>query len=336
MNIRRFSNPVILLFLTALTVFSVFGAFIGAGRAGRFFNSTPLALFWCLLFVFFITGFFVYASLRKNLVLMTIHAGCILVLAGGMAGSAKGRLLFDRLFDEHSFTRGAMSLHRGQSSHRVSLETGIAEMPFAIRLKDAFIEYYDTPSFHLNFRNGSHFDIPAEVGQIVVLPDGLGIVEVVKAYQNFKMKQVNGRMTPYESAEPGSNPAYELTLTPDGKAAETFYVFERLGMHAMSGRDYRAEYVAPRMVKDYKSILQVIDKGEVVRETTIEVNKPLYYGGYHFYQNTFAYDDTGPISGISITSVRGVWAVFVGYAMVFIGLVLRFWPKLLKGWGNDD
>ena len=204
-------------------------------------------------------------------------------------------------------------------------------MPFTIELKEAFIEYYDRPAIRVYFRDGAYCDIPAEVGGAVELPDDHGMIQVVRTYRNFKMKQLDGRMTPYESAEPESNPAYELVLVLDGKPPETFFIFERSGMHAMPGRSYRAEYAAPRMVKDYKSILQVIDKGQLVREKTIEVNKPLYYGGYHFYQSTFAYDASGPVSGILVSSARGVWVVFTGYAVIFIGLVLQLWPKILKG-----
>lgn len=322
----------IFLFLTALTVFSVYGAFVGAGRAQTFFNSIPMVVFWLALLVFLVTGFFVFASLSRRLELMLIHAGCVLVLAGGMVGSAKGHALMNWLFQRHSFTRGNILLHQGQSSNQVILETGsgVAELPFAVRLKEAFIEYYGKPVIRFSFGDGGSFDIPAEVGKGIEFSDGRGSVQVVEAYRNFKMKHVDGRMTPYESTEPGSNPAYELRFTPDGKPPEAFFVFERFGMHAMSGRSYHAEYVAPYRVKDYKSTLQVIDQGELIRETTIEVNKPLYYGGYHFYQSTFAYDSSGPVSGISVSSARGVWVVFCGYGMIFIGLVLQFWPKILK------
>jgi len=356
MNIKRYLNTVILLLMTGFTVFSIYGAFIGAPRAQVFFNSVPMVIFWCLLLLILVIGFFVYTSLSKHLPLMAIHAGCILVLAGGMVGSEKAhkvsdfateisKRLISRLLPSQqnndseqssqyrSFTKGSISLHQGQSSNQVTLETGtgVVELPFTVRLKEAFIEYYDKPAIRFYFRDGIHFDIPAEIDEGIEFPDGRGAVQVVGAYRNFKMKQVDGRMTPYESTEPGSNPAYELTFTPAGKPLETFFVFERFPMHAMSGRSYHAEYMVPRVVKDYKSTLQVVDKGELVRETTIEVNKPLYYGGYHFYQSTFAYDASGPVSGISVSSARGVWAVFVGYAMIFTGLVFQFWPKILKG-----
>jgi cytochrome c biogenesis protein ResB len=102
-------------------------------------------------------------------------------------------------------------------------------------------------------------------------------------------------------------------------------------MHAMGERSFHAEYIKPRMVKDYKSVLQVTEEGRLMKEATIEVNKPLYYSGYHFYQNTFAFDNSGPVSGIQVVSARGVWLVFIGYALILIGIVMQFGSKLRKG-----
>jgi len=334
-KIRQYLNVAVLLVLTVFTVFSIYGAFLGAKQAKVFFNSRSMIVFWCFLLLLFGVGFFVYASLRKRFSLLMIHAGCVLVLTGGMIGSQRGHALLDRLLQKDSFVKGTMLLHQGQSSNQAALDTdtGMGELPFTIGLKEAFIEYYDKPAIRFYFSDAtdSGFTIPAEVGKEIELPDDRGTLQVTGAYRNFKMRRVNGRMMPYEAVEPGFNPAYELVLVLAGKPPETFFVFERFGMHAMPGRSYRADYAAPRMVKDYKSTLQVIDKEQVVKESTIEVNKPLYYGGYHFYQSTFAYDTSGPVSGISVSSSRGVWAVFVGYGIIFIGLVLQFWPTLLKG-----
>ena len=124
MKIRQYVSLMILLLLAIFTVLSIYGAFLGAQRAKVFFNSVPMTGFWCFLFLLFVTGFFVYPSLRRRFALMAIHAGCVLVLAGGMVGSAKGHILLDRLLRMHSLTRGSMLLHQGQSSNQVALELG--------------------------------------------------------------------------------------------------------------------------------------------------------------------------------------------------------------------
>ena len=302
-----------------------------------------------------IIGFSVYLSLRKHFGLLLIHAGCVLVLAGGMYGSEKGHVASEfaakisgRFMawlrpsqdgnesspspQHRSFTNGSISLHPGESSNQVGVEASgeICYLPFSIRLEDAYIEYYDDPVIRMYFNDGVSFDIPATAEEAYHAPDHRGIVQITKIYGNFKMKRQNDQMVPYDSPDPGLNRAYELIYTPKAGNPEPFFVFERFPMHGMPGQSLRAEYIAPRMVKDYKSVLQVIDAGNPVKESTIEVNKPLYYGGYHFYQNTFGYDQFGPISGIHVSSARGVWIVFGGYAMIFVGLVLQLWPKLFK------
>lgn len=330
MKLRPYFNLMIVLLLAFLTACSVYGAFQGAQDARAFFNSTPMAVFWMLLLGLLIIGFFFYVSLRRRLWLTLIHAGCIFVLAGGMYGSEKGHVLTSRFFQKQAFTKGMIALRQGQASDRVILGEGeeTAQLPFHIQLKEAYIEYYDEAEiiFYLNAK--THYSIPIQVGHVFTLPNGEGTITLDAAYKNFKMTQQDGLMKPYDSPEPGLNPAYELTYTPKDQPPQHFFVFERFGMHALPGITFKAEFAAPRMIKDYKSTLQVVEKDKVVQEMTIEVNKPLYYGGYHFYQNTFRYDQWGPVSGIMVTSASGVWCVFGGYAMIFAGLVLHFGSKL--------
>lgn len=331
MNIRRYSNMTILFFLAVLIVFSIQGAFYGAERAQFFFNSLPMVIFWSVLLAFFVIGFFIYLSLRKRLGLLLIHAGCVLVLIGGMYGSEKAHQLSGRLFQKETLTKGSMSLQEGQSSSHVAIEQAeqTRHLPFTIRLEEAFIEYYDEPFIRLSFSGQTYIDLPLEVGKLIEISER-GTVQVVRAYRNFKMKQVDGSMIPYDATEPGYNPAYELMFIHKDGTTESFFVFEQFPMHSMPDRSYHAEYIAPRMTKDYKSHLQVIENGKVIKEKMIEVNKPLYYGGYHFYQNTFGYTNSGPVSGILVSSARGVWVVFLGYAMIFFGLIIQLWPKLLR------
>lgn len=93
---------------------------------------------------------------------------------------------------------------------------------------------------------------------------------------------------------------------------------------------YENETAAGAMVKDYYTILQILKDEIVVKEATIEVNKPLYYGGYHFYQHTFGADQFGAYSGLQVTSSRGTMLVFAGYALIFAALVRYFWFGVLR------
>jgi predicted Rossmann-fold nucleotide-binding protein len=211
--------------LALLADFSVLGAFAGADRAKLFFNSMPLVVFWCVLLALLVSGFFVFPGLRKRKMMLLIHAGLVLVLAGGMYGSALSHALLNRFAETPTVTRAFMFLPEGHTSGLALLENNqVVELPFEVHLKRAWLEYYDQS----------------------------------------------------------------------------------------------------RMVKDYKSVLEIIDDGTMVKTGEIEVNKPLYYRGYHFYQNTFNFEGSTPVSGLLVVSARGVWLVFAGYALILIGLFGHF------------
>jgi len=211
--------------LALLADFSVLGAFAGTDRAKLFFNSIPLAVFWGVLLLLLAFGFYVFPSLRRRRMLLLIHAGLVLVLAGGLYGSALSHTLLNRWTGGIKVPRAWMSLRQGHTSNVAFLENKHpVELPFAVYLKEASVEYYD------------------------------------------------------------------------GSA----------------------------MVKDYVSVLEIIDRGTTVKSAPIEVNKPLYYRGYHIYQDTFGFDGSAPVSGLMVVSARGLWLVFAGYAMIFIGVCGHF------------
>lgn len=325
-------NALILMLLAVFAACAVYGSFLGAQRAQVFFNSPPMIGFWCLLAAALAAALAADSILPRKSALRLIHAGCLAVLAGGLLGSPKAHRLTARWLGGPDWTKGQMQLQPGQSASQVKLQTEdqTGRLPFELRLKDASIEYYDKPAIGLYFNDGAGWVISAEKGGPIAIPDGRGTIEVSAVYRNFKLKSEQGQIVPYESDEPAANPAYQLIYRPAGGQPEIFYVFERFGMHALSGRTCRAEYIAPSVVKDYKSTLQIVQDGQVVKEAVIEVNKPLYYAGYHFYQHTFAYNQSEPVSGIMVVSARGIGLVFGGYGMILAGLAVQLWPKFLS------
>ncbi len=79
--------------------------------------------------------------------------------------------------------------------------------------------------------------------------------------------------------------------------------------------------------KAYRSYLSVLKDGKVVLKKKVEVNSPLVYGGYYFYQSN--YDPKDPTySGISVVRDPGVYIVFFGFFMLTIGGILRFYFKM--------
>jgi len=113
-----------LFLILVLFVFSVAGAFVGAQRAQRFFNSLPLSFFWILLAAVLVGGFAIFPRLVRVRTLLLVHAGCVLILLGGMAGSEAGHKLQKALFGIDKIKSGQMVIYEGYSENRLVVATG--------------------------------------------------------------------------------------------------------------------------------------------------------------------------------------------------------------------
>ncbi len=79
-------------------------------------------------------------------------------------------------------------------------------------------------------------------------------------------------------------------------------------------------------ISDYKSDLVILEEGQVVKSKTIEVNHPLHYGGYHFYQSSYD-DKAGRYTILSVSSDSGLALVYIGFALMAGGMFWLFWFK---------
>ena len=106
---------------------------------------------------------------------------------------------------------------------------------------------------------------------------------------------------------------------PDG-TTDTRYVFERFAGYLQNTDELKISYAPrqPQMIRDYFSDVTVIKDGKEVAGKTIEVNHPLHYGGYHFYQ--YSYDsEAGEYTILSVTSDSGLYIVYTGYWLLSLG-----------------
>ncbi|MEW6457018.1 MAG: cytochrome c biogenesis protein ResB [Acidobacteriota bacterium] len=79
-------------------------------------------------------------------------------------------------------------------------------------------------------------------------------------------------------------------------------------------------------IKDYVSTLKVYKNDKEMKSTEVEVNHPLKFEGYEFYQSN--YDPKNPeYSGIQIVKDPGVNVVWLGFVMLFLGLLHIFFIK---------
>lgn len=321
--------------LAAIGIFallSVLGAFYGAEKAKLFFNSIALQFYFSGFFVLIVIGFMRFRSLLRRPALFMIHAGCLLILAGAMWSSDSGHRLASRLFGSHKIPKGYMIIEEGTEEKHIFSEDfmqPLVELPFTIKLKDFRIEYYDKSStslLNITTADGWHSQIPAEVGQMVFLGQGKGEITVLRTFKNLKVRVLDGQRVVTDEEGTGSNPAVQVEIKqPDG-SKHTRYVFELFPDFERGDDELQLSFVShePPVIRDFLSEVAIIKNGKEVINKTIEVNHPLHYGGYHFYQHSYDAEN-GKYTILSVTSDSGLYCVYAGYWMLCLGIIWHFW-----------
>jgi hypothetical protein len=315
-------------FITLLFFMSIYGAFIGPERAKEFFNSIPLAVYWIAFILLLAIGIALFPRLIRKPALLFLHFACILILLGGIWGSQKANNLQKKLLGIDKIPEGAMQIFEGYSDNRViTRDNNQYELPFSIGLKDFRIEYYKAGNLYIKNQNGNSWRLPARAGKKYSLGDALGTVEIVRVFENFKMTVDGENRIAIDDTSQGSNPALQVQVTsPEGRTL-TRYVFEPSRGYMYPSDNFVMAYI--RDIRDFVSELQVIRDNKVAAEKDIEVNHPLHYGGYHFYQQ--AYDDReGKYTILKVTSDSGLSFVYTGYILLCLGICWHFWIGKLR------
>ncbi len=315
--------------IVLLFFLSVLGAFLGPQRAKDFFNSIPLAIYWIAFILLLGVSIALFRRLRRMPALLSIHVGGVFILAGALWGSVGGHALRQKFFGIDKIPTGFMQIYEGYSDNHVELEdNSIHELPFSIGLNDFRIEYYEQGYLHIQTRQGDYWRFPTEVGKEFFLGSKFGTVKILRAFENFKIPLEGENRAAIDDPGPGSNPALEVQIdSPDGQTI-TRYVFERFPGHMHPGDELFLSY--QRVIREYISELHVIDDGRIAAEKDIQVNHPLHYGGYHFYQQDYDHQ-AGRYTILEVTSDSGLMIVYAGYLMLCIGVCWHFWIVKLSG-----
>jgi hypothetical protein len=83
--------------------------------------------------------------------------------------------------------------------------------------------------------------------------------------------------------------------------------------------------VANADVKDYRSDLSVLEEGETAVRKVVEVNHPLHYGGYRFYQASYGTEAGRSYTVLSVSSDSGVNMVYLGFILLTAGAFWWLW-----------
>ncbi len=102
-------------------------------------------------------------------------------------------------------------------------------------------------------------------------------------------------------------------------------------------KDFRIEYYIDESnlqvekrtgIRDYFSDLILLEGEKQIARKTIEVNHPLHYGGYHFYQHSYD-PEKGRYTILTVYSDNGLNLVYAGYLMLSLGVLWQFWLRYI-------
>jgi hypothetical protein len=312
-----------------LLSFSIYGAFLGAERAQRFFNSIPLSVYWIIFAGLLTAGIGFFPRLLHIRGLFLVHLGGLLVLAGGIWGSQAGMKLQDRVLGIDTIRAGQMKIFEGQTQKTVTTENMLQkDLPFEIRLVDFKIEYYEPGTLLIQTTGGAVLRVKAEPGTIYDVGSDYGSVEILRRFENFKLNMEQGKHIIIDDPNDKPNPALEVLLKkPDGSEIAR-YAFQKFAGHLNVNDKMAFSY--RRGIRDFISDLEVIKDGKVVMQKSIEVNKPLHFGGYIFYQQGYD-DDAHKFTVLRVTSDKGLFTVYLGFVLLCAGVFWHLWLRHLFG-----
>jgi cytochrome c biogenesis protein ResB len=294
------------------------------------------------------TGF----ARRRALGSMLTHISILLILAGGVVRGIWGE-------------SGYVELREGETKHEFMIENRARPLPFALHLADFEVERYNAtapkldenclhhellvqwPARKLSARVPVRLNVSHSLTPMGEEPtaENTFIIRVAKYVPDFAMNSET-REVMSRSEQPNNpavlvevnNPTYQNNCWLFAKHPD-FKVFAP--GHEPSGPSplrifYRVEshqnehaVVAP--VKSFKSAVRLFNGEKPVREATVEVNRPMKYGGYTFYQT--GYDPKDPTwTSLQVVRDPGVPLVYAGFAFLIAGLFTVFY---LNPWLNE-
>jgi len=137
------------------------------------------------------------------------------------------------------------------------------------------------------------------------------------------------------ASQPSSRPGAGSAEAPDTRPASQPASCPMVGPAQHAGhhlRGARLAFIRPGGpdVKDWKSSLVILEEGQEAHEKVIEVNHPMHYGGYYFYQHDFQHDpetDRWSWSVIHVRSDSGIIPVCAGFLLLCVGVFWHLWLR---------
>jgi len=257
------------------------------------------------------------ATRRHALGSMLTHISILLILAGGVIRGVWGQ-------------KGYLEFREGQTAQHFVTERGSQPLPFGIHLARFEIETY-TPATE---ESCSHLlvawpdknlqaSLPVTVGAAQTFGDfKITVLQYIPDFMvDAQTKEVSSR-----SSQP-RNPAILVAVA--GATYNNhrwlFAKFPDFG-HApnasplqMAYQNHGADQMPTGPIKSFKSTVHLPNG-----EHTVEVNRPLRYGGYTFYQSGYNPRDLSYTS-FQVVKDPGVPVVYAGFGLMLAGLFVVFY-----------
>jgi len=308
------SNRATVVLLAVTAGISACAALLPPAHAPAVFGSRAFVILLGLLFLNILFGAAV--SVRRGLRkpwLPIIRLGALLVLAGAFLGKYAGN-------------RGGARLYEGQQiGEFAERDGGLLAPGFSLRLDRFSVERYPGEKLELGISapgGNSLAAYPVTIGRWTG-PEGMRVLPV-RYLPDFKMSG-SGEIAS-KSRDP-NNPALEIEVMAGGER-ERGWVFARfphfppigLSRTLRGGRIVFFDRGSER-IKSYSSRVAVLEGGREAASGTVEVNRPLKFGGYRIYQSS--YDPVGwQWSGLEIVRDPGLPLVYCGYILLALGMTL--------------
>ncbi len=272
------------------------------------------------------------------------HISMLIILAGAVIRGLVGQ-------------KGRVAFREGESVAAFEMHDGSVPLPFSVRLTDFEIEYYEDEAeaatavtasnqvpghVLLAWKPDDHISrLPVLIAEEQTVSDGdaadaAGLqLNVVRYVPDFVVDMKSGTVT--QRSEQPRNPAIRVEVK--GEAIEysqwLFAKFPNFNMHSEGSEaaaeklpfrlfyELKQEAAKQRRIKDWRSALEIVQDGEVVLQKKIEVNDPLRFAGYTFFQS--GYDPRDPTwTSLQVVKDPGIPVVYTGFLLMVIGLFIVF------------
>jgi cytochrome c biogenesis protein ResB len=247
----------------------------------------------------------------KRVPIALIHFSLIVILIGS---------LITTLFRE----KGFIGIYEGEEKSEFISGKIRKKLDFRIKLEDFGIEYYPARQHTI-----VAYVLGSEETQTCKL-DKANFCRVkdddysIKLLEYFPDFYLDGGL-PVNKSESPNNPALLLEIT-RGTKIEKRWVFANFP-HLTKGEftELKIVYEWDAPIKEFRSRVKFLDEDKTV-EATILVNHPFTYKGYTFYQNNYNPQDL-TWSGLAVTRDPGVKIIYIGFAILNIGILVNFYKK---------